>query len=212
MPDARPAGPGQPPDPRGAGPGVDGPQLAGSGVGGPGGLPAIGPQPAILAWWRVAQFALDLGIVTALAFAASLLMTLVPKAPDGTYSNPLLTLAAAGLVLLVVTAINIWYWVLWPLAHRGQTIAMSWFGLQVVTATGGHATAAQLCLRMVGLAADAMFMGLVGLLAMLGTPTRQRLGDILASTVVTPVAGHSPRPDAPALGGELRSRHLSTHP
>jgi uncharacterized RDD family membrane protein YckC len=138
----------------------------------------------VVVWLRVAQFAVDLAIVAAAAMGAAMLMELLPKAPDGTYGNPVTAMLLFLVILAAVAALNLWYWIIRPVRHHGQTLAMSWFGLQVVPLAGTRATATQLALRMLLLAADGMFMGLVGLLAMLSNPKRQRLGDAVAQTVV----------------------------
>lgn len=146
-------------------------------------------QPPSIVGWRVAQFLVDLGVVTLLCYLATLLMMLLPKAPDGTYVSPLATLAMSFVVLVVGIAVNVWYWVFLPARHAGQTLGMRLFRLQVAAVDGGSPTRTQLALRMIMLAADCMFMGLVGLAAMLSSPRRQRLGDMVASTRVTHVSG-----------------------
>ena len=66
---------------------------------------------------------------------------------------------------------------------------MGWFGLRVVNLDGGEATSSQLTLRWLLLVVDAMFFGVVGLIAMLSTGTHQRVGDSLADTLVVRSSG-----------------------
>ena len=60
---------------------------------------------------------------------------------------------------------------------------MGWFRLRVVDIDGGEATGSQLTLRWLLLVVDAMFLGAVGVVAMLATAKRQRVGDSLSDTV-----------------------------
>ncbi len=61
---------------------------------------------------------------------------------------------------------------------------MGWFGLRVTGLDGSAPTGSQLSLRWLLLVVDAMFFGAVGLIAMLMTAKRQRIGDSLADTLV----------------------------
>ncbi len=139
---------------------------------------------------RVLQFAVDLAILavlTVLPFAV--LLMLLPKNPDGSVAALLVAIPLV-LVLLVLTAVISWgYWAWWPRRHNGQTLAMGWFGLRVVRLDEGPAAMSQLTLRWLLLLVDAMFFGLVGLIAMLISSAQQRIGDELARTIVVRDAG-----------------------
>lgn len=167
--------------------------------------PASPRQGLGLVWIRVVQFSVDLAIVATLSWATSLLMELLPKAPDGTYGDPIAALVALLMVLAAVGAINIVYWIVWPARHVGQTPAMSLFGLRVVSTSGARATSAQLALRTLFLAADGLFFGLVAVVTMLSNPARQRLGDLVANTIVIPT-----QPWWRRTGGELENRPKDT--
>lgn len=141
-------------------------------------------QPGRLVVARIAQFAIDIALVAAACYGLLAIWIFIPRAPDGSFANPIITLAAFALNLLAVLAFNIWYWVLEPFRKEGKTFGMRLLGLRVVRTDGGHPTLAQLGLRLLLLAADGMIFGLVGAAAMALTPTRQRLGDLLATTQV----------------------------
>lgn len=158
---------------------------------------------------RVIQFALDLGAVAVLCYAASSLMALLPQAPDGTVANPVHALLMILVILALAVGANYWYWVQWPLAHHGQTFAMAVLRLRVVGTGNRPATKSQLALRALMLLADAMFLGLVGLLAMLSGPRRQRLGDMLASTDVIRVPSQ-PRATSPTRSRSVAAQSTAT--
>jgi uncharacterized RDD family membrane protein YckC len=95
-----------------------------------------------------------------------------------------------GLVYFVLfVVIGLWYWVIRPYSHNGQTFAMKWFGLRVISKNGGPATSTQLFIRWIGLIFDSApwmwpFVGLLGLIVMLCSRYRQRIGDHMARTLV----------------------------
>jgi uncharacterized RDD family membrane protein YckC len=85
--------------------------------------------------------------------------------------------------------IGFWYWIVWPHAHNGQTFAMKWFGLRVVSKNGDQATTLQYFIRWIGLIIDGFpwvwpFTGLLGLFVMVVSRYRQRVGDHMARTLV----------------------------
>jgi len=96
----------------------------------------------------------------------------------------------SGLGWLIATAIALavyfWYWVVRPRDHNGQTFGMQIFGLRVISKTGGEASMSQLFVRGILLIVDTLFFGLVGLITMLCSRYRQRVGDHAAGTLVIP--------------------------
>ena len=78
------------------------------------------------------------------------------------------------------------YWVLLPYRHRGQSFGMRLFQLHVISKDGGKASMMQLFIRGIFLILDTLFFGLVGLITMLFSRFRQRIGDHAAGTVVVP--------------------------
>jgi uncharacterized RDD family membrane protein YckC len=96
----------------------------------------------------------------------------------------------SGLGWLIATAIALavyyWYWVERPRTHAGQTFGMQLFGLRVISKDGRPASTAQLFVRGILLIVDTLFFGLVGLITMLCSRYRQRVGDHAAGTLVVP--------------------------
>ena len=93
---------------------------------------------------------------------------------------------AIGWLIAVVVAllIMIWYWVLRPYGHGGQTFGMQWLGLRIISKDGDRANKTQLVIRWILLIIDTLFLGLVGLITMLFSHYRQRVGDHAAKTLV----------------------------
>src|SRR5450755_3573684 len=93
---------------------------------------------------------------------------------------------AIGWLIAVVVAvlIMIWYWVLRPYGHGGQTFGMQWLGLRIISKDGDRANKTQLVIRWILLIIDTLFAGLVGLITMLFSHYRQRVGDHAAKTLV----------------------------
>ncbi len=98
-------------------------------------------------------------------------------------------------VLLVVLFIAQWVWfVAWE-GLRGDTPGKRAFGLRVVTTTGRPIGLAQAALRNVLRAADLLPTAyLVGVFAMLLSPRFQRLGDLVAGTLVVAIDRGKPTP------------------
>jgi uncharacterized RDD family membrane protein YckC len=95
-----------------------------------------------------------------------------------------------GLVYVVLFAlIGLWYWVIRPHSRSGQTFAMKWLGLRVISRHGGPASMTQLFIRWICLLIDSApwfwpVSGLFGLVVMLCSRYRQRVGDHVARTLV----------------------------
>jgi uncharacterized RDD family membrane protein YckC len=163
-------------------------QLQGSGM--PGGQPTTRPgrHPAPVSeaqtrvtWRRVFQYWID-------AFLVSIVPYLVSIPFDASGSTVLHIIG--GIVSFVLfLIIGFWYWVIRPRSSNGQTFAMKWFGLRVVSKNGGPATTVQYFIRWIGLIFDAFpwvwpFTGLLGLFVMVVSRYRQRVGDHMARTLV----------------------------
>ncbi len=78
------------------------------------------------------------------------------------------------------------YWVLVPYRQNGQSFGMMLFRLHVLSKDGTRASMMQLFIRGIFLILDTIFFGLVGLITMLCSRFRQRIGDHAAGTVVVP--------------------------
>ncbi len=135
---------------------------------------------------RVVQFAVDLAIVMLITLLpTALTLLLLPRNPDDTLGQLLITIPVILVLLVVAVLISWWYWARLPRRRGGQTLAMRWLGLRVVCVDGSEPSSSQLSLRWLLLVVDAMFLGAVGLISMLVTTKHQRIGDAMADTVVT---------------------------
>jgi uncharacterized RDD family membrane protein YckC len=86
---------------------------------------------------------------------------------------------------LIWVVVMVWYWVVRPNGHGGQTFAMQWLGLRVISKDGGPATMVQLFIRWICLIFDAWILtALVGYIVILCSKYRQRIGDHAARTLV----------------------------
>lgn len=132
-------------------------------------------------WRRIFQYWID-------TFFVSIIPYLVSIPFDA--SNSAIMHVIGGVIYVVLFAlIGLLYWVVWPHSHSGQTFAMKWFGLRVISKDGGPATMTQLFVRWISLLLDSApwmwpFTGLLGLIVMLCSRYRQRIGDHLARTLV----------------------------
>jgi uncharacterized RDD family membrane protein YckC len=93
----------------------------------------------------------------------------------------------ALLVLILVLANIAWYFLYWayvPYVRYGQTIGMSLLGIRVISRDGGPASLVQLFVRSILLVLFTPLSLLVGIITMMGSRYRQRVGDHLAKTMV----------------------------
>ena len=130
---------------------------------------------------RVVQYLID-------AFLVSLIPSLVSIPFDRSNSTFLHFMGGVAFFVLFVL-IGLWYWVIRPRSSNGQTFAMKWFGLRVVSKNGGPATTVQYFIRWIGLIFDAFpwvwpLTGLLGFIVMVCSRYRQRVGDHMARTLV----------------------------
>jgi uncharacterized RDD family membrane protein YckC len=77
-------------------------------------------------------------------------------------------------------------------AGSGRTPAMRLTGLRIVTTAGGRPRFTAYVIRWLLMVADGALFGLVGLVVILATPRRQRIGDIVAGTLVVREAALRP--------------------
>ena len=130
---------------------------------------------------RVVQYLID-------AFLVSLIPSLV-SIPFDRSGSTVLHIVGGIVAFVLFVLIGLWYWVLRPHRHTGQTFGMQLLGLRVISKDGGPANLAQLFIRWVCLIFDAIpytwpFTGLVGFIVILCSRNRQRIGDHLARTLV----------------------------
>jgi uncharacterized RDD family membrane protein YckC len=106
------------------------------------------------------------------------------------------------LATLISLVIYLWYWVLRPNSHHGQTFGMQLLGVRIISKGGGPASMVQYFVRGVMLIIDTLFFGLVGLITMMASRYHQRVGDHLARTLVI-AADHGA---GPMPGGDQYQR------
>jgi uncharacterized RDD family membrane protein YckC len=91
-------------------------------------------------------------------------------------------LTAAYVVIFVA-----WYFLYWayiPFTRNGQTLGMSLLGIRVVSLDGGPASLMQLFVRSILLILGGAISLLVGIITMMCSRYRQRVGDHMAKTMV----------------------------
>jgi uncharacterized RDD family membrane protein YckC len=148
---------------------------------------------------RVVQYLID-------AFLVSIIPSLVSIPFDNSDSTVLHIvggLVAFGLFVLI----GIWYWIIRPHGHHGQTFGMQLLGLRVISKDGGPANMSQLFVRWICLIFDAIpytwpFTGLVGFIVIICSRKRQRIGDHLARTLVISTGMLQDRPHEYADRGQ----------
>jgi uncharacterized RDD family membrane protein YckC len=137
---------------------------------------------------RAVQLAVDVLLVQVVAVAVA--------TAAGFLGVRLLLGSGRELILFFVFSL-VWLWlslfgwllvaVLWPALHDGQTPAMRWFGLRVVTRLGERPRLTAFGLRAALMLVDGFPFGLIGLVIMARSRQQQRLGDIMAGTLVVRV-------------------------
>ena len=124
---------------------------------------------------RVVQYIIDailFGIITAVVSWA------LDRGTGGVH-------ALLYIVLIVLDVIwYILYWAYWPFGHTGQTVGMQLMSLRVISRDGGPATFAQLVIRSILLVLFTPLSLLVGIITMMFSRYRQRVGDHMAKTLV----------------------------
>jgi uncharacterized RDD family membrane protein YckC len=141
---------------------------------------------------RVVQFLLD----ELLVFFPMLLLAIAVVwlfHPHGVALLPFLKVVLY--TMLALDYLGLWFvhaW--WPYRHGGQTPAMRWLRLRVVTLDGGHPPLSAFLVRELLMMVDGFAWGLAGIVVMLSTRRRQRFGDVVTRTVVVRVPR---RRDAP---------------
>lgn len=124
---------------------------------------------------RIVQYIIDailFGIITALISWA------LNRGSGGVH-------ALLYIVLIVIDVIwYVLYWAYWPFGHNGQTIGMQIMGLRIISRDGGPATFAQLVIRSILLVLFTPLSLLVGIITMMFSRYRQRVGDHMAKTLV----------------------------
>ncbi len=128
---------------------------------------------------RVLAGLIDIALVGSVYVLAILAGELVPEG-DIDEANVFLPRMAIAVGLLIMTFL---YYFVGEYRH-GQTVGKALLGLRVEMADGSPRTKWAITWRTVFRVIDFQFMGLVGLIFIIATPERQRIGDAMARTVV----------------------------
>ena len=126
------------------------------------------------------------GIIDALCQAALYLLIVLLILFAGSSAGGISSQVQLVLVSIALFAVIFLYPLVSEMVSRGRTFGKAAMGLRVVTVEGAPIRFRHAALRSMGGIVDKWVPpgGLVGLFFVLGTPTRQRIGDLLAGTVV----------------------------
>ena len=124
---------------------------------------------------------LDLAVQAGGLLLASIVITMIGFA-IGDVSESFLRTAYA----IAITLVLLGYPVVMETIWRGRTLGKMWMGLRAVTVEGMPITLRHATLRMMGGLVDKLIPpgGVTGALFVLGTRRHQRVGDLLAGTIV----------------------------
>lgn len=127
---------------------------------------------------RVCAGVIDLGVQVGLLTVGVLLLVLTRVVDDGSTGE------TAQIVLTTIVLFG--YPVISETLWRGRTVGKVALGLRAVTVEGAPITFRHAMLRMMGGIVDRLLPpgGVTGTLFVLGTRRRQRIGDLLAGTIV----------------------------
>ena len=130
---------------------------------------------------RVCAGVIDLGVQVVALMVISIVMGLVSMAM-GLDSNSFFETASAVAITLVFLGYPVVAETIW----RGRTLGKKWMGLRAVRIDGSPITVRHATLRMMGGLVDKLLPpgGVTGALFVLGTRRNQRVGDLLAGTIV----------------------------
>jgi uncharacterized RDD family membrane protein YckC len=143
--------------------------------------PPVSEAQTRATWRRVFQYWIDSFFVWIVPYLVGI--------PFDASNRTSLHIIGGIIMFALFVVIGFWYWVVRPRSSNGQTFAMKWFGLRVVSKNGGPATTVQYFIRWIGLIFDAFpwvwpLTGLLGLIVMVCSRYRQRVGDHMARTLV----------------------------
>jgi uncharacterized RDD family membrane protein YckC len=158
------------------------------------GYPQQADDPTAVVGARVGQYIVDGLLVAVPLIVLGIVISGVLGAAASSYSTGYTSddastiagmfMGAMGLIVVLSVAIQWLALAWWPSRHGGQTIAMRWFKLRIITEDGGQPSLGALTVRWLLLFVDGFFGGLIGFLIMMNSARHQRLGDIVAKTLV----------------------------
>ena len=160
----------------------------------PGSASPVNEAETRVTWRRIFQYWIDAFLVWIVPYLVSI--------PFDSSGSRLLHILGGVVAFVLFLVIGIWYWIIRPHKHNGQTFAMQWLGLRVISKHGGPANMTQMFIRWICLIFDGFpwiwpFTGLLGLIVMLCSRYRQRIGDHLARTLVISTGSAVFQPDYP---------------
>jgi len=139
-------------------------------------------DPTAVVGRRCLQAMLDRALETAGGLVVAILLVLVLHQ---LHVEPRTNLrAAAAGWLATIFALGLANEILLPRYASGATVGMQVFRLRIVTMTGDTPSWKALILRWLLWQIDGLFFALAGIVVMLCTPRHQRLGDLVAGTLV----------------------------
>ncbi len=126
------------------------------------------------------------GVIDALAQLALLMLLAIVVALGLSAAGGVSVQVHQAIVAILVFFVIFLYPLLSEMLSRGRTLGKAAMGLRVVTVEGAPIRFRHAALRSMGGLVDKWVPpgGLVGIFFVLATPTRQRIGDLLAGTVV----------------------------
>jgi uncharacterized RDD family membrane protein YckC len=168
------------------------------------------PDPTRVVLRRCAQFAIEQAIALILCivllFLTVVVVAKVRQAGAGEGAARVATWACALALMGSLIVLDWWFAVWLPYRGRGATPGMRLVGLRIVTERGEAPALRAYMIRWLLMAVDGAFYGIVGLVVMAASRRHQRVGDMVAHTLVVrrtavpdpPTAttgrGRSPRP------------------
>lgn len=134
---------------------------------------------------RVVQFLVDSFLLGLGNVALLALFLAAPTGDDGSVDSGSVAFWVIAAAVAVGTVLwTLYVWIIRPHRHDGQTFGMRAMGIQVVGADGTPASSGQLLGRAILLVVDVGATPLIGLIVMIVTSRNQRVGDLVASTIV----------------------------
>jgi uncharacterized RDD family membrane protein YckC len=135
---------------------------------------------------RCAQWLIDRLVIGVPAVVLLLVLVLAVLGHPSLFFLP----PTVFLVVLLLGNLVIEIWV--PYRNGGRTPGMRVLGLRIVTEWGGTPTLGAYLLRTVLQAVDGFAFGLTGLFVMIISPRHQRVGDLVARTLVVRLSADEP--------------------
>lgn len=135
---------------------------------------------------RYVQYVLDrllLFVLAALVFFA-LLEVAILLAQLGVRASAWMIYVILGISAITAVGGTAYFEIWYTREYGGMTPAMRWLGLRIVTVEGGEPALKAYFLRWLMLVVDGMFLGLLGAVLIAVTSRHQRLGDMVARTLV----------------------------